>query len=106
MTVRSDISRKTRSPWCQSLQHRQSKAAHCPKTSSARSGGKRAASGRLLGLEVKEGPVSTEVMIETAAGEKIVSSITTTSAKNLGLKMGGKAYAIIKATNVMIGIED
>ena len=45
-------------------------------------------------------------MIETAAGEKIVSSITTTSAKNLGLKVGGKAYAIIKATNVMIGIED
>lgn len=67
---------------------------------------KRAASGRLLGLEVKEGPVSTEVMIETAAGEKIVSSITTTSAKNLGLKVGGKAYAIIKASNVMIGIED
>lgn len=45
-------------------------------------------------------------MIETAAGEKIVSSITTTSAKSLGLKVGGKAYAIIKATNVMIGIED
>ena len=53
-----------------------------------------------------DGAVSTEVMIETAAGEKIVSSITTTSAKNLGLKVGGKAYAIIKATNVMIGIED
>ncbi len=67
---------------------------------------KRAASGRLRGLEVKEGPVSTEVMIETAAGEKIVSSITTTSAKNLGLKVGGKAYVIIKAYNVMIGIED
>ena len=67
---------------------------------------KRAASGRLRGLEVKEGPVSTEVMIETAAGEKIVSSITTTCAKNLGLKVGGKAYAIIKASNVMIGIED
>lgn len=45
-------------------------------------------------------------MIETAAGEKIVSSITTTSAKTLGLKVGGKAYAIIKASNVMIGIED
>lgn len=45
-------------------------------------------------------------MIETAAGEKIVSSITTTCAKNLDLKVGGKAYAIIKASNVMIGIED
>lgn len=34
-------------------------------------------------VEIHEGPVSTEVTIETAAGEKIVSSITTTSAKNL-----------------------
>ena len=42
-------------------------------------------------VEIHEGPVSTEVTIETAAGEKIVSSITTTSAKNLGLKVGGKA---------------
>ena len=33
-------------------------------------------------VEIHEGPVSTEVTIETAAGEKIVSSITTTSAKN------------------------
>ena len=40
-------------------------------------------------VEIHEGPVSTEVTIETAAGEKIVSSITTTSAKNLGLKVGG-----------------
>ena len=60
----------------------------------------------MRGLEVKEGPVSTEVMIETAAGEKIVSSITTTSGKNLGLKVGGKVYTIIKAYNVMIDIED
>ncbi len=51
-------------------------------------------------LSIKEGPVSTEVVIETAA------SITTTSAKTLGLKVGGKAYAIIKASNVMIGVDD
>ena len=41
-------------------------------------------------VEIHEGPVSTEVTIETAAGEKIVSAITTTSAKNLGLKGGGR----------------
>lgn len=57
-------------------------------------------------LSIKEGPVSTEVVIETAAGEKLVSSITTTSAKTLGLKVSGKAYAIIKASNVMIGVDD
>ena len=46
-----------------------------------------------------------EVTIETAAGEKIVSSITTTSAKNLGLKVGGKAYAVIKASSVMVAVD-
>ncbi|MDR3770078.1 MAG: TOBE domain-containing protein [Sutterella sp.] len=53
----------------------------------------------------KEGHVSTEVTIETAVGEKIVSSITTTSAKNLGLKVGEKAYAVIKASSVMVAVE-
>ena len=55
-------------------------------------------------VEIHEGPVSTEVTIETAAGEKIVSSITTTSAKNLGLKVG-KAYAVIKASSVMVAVD-
>lgn len=39
-----------------------------------------------------------------AAGERIVSSITTTSAKALGLK-GAKAYAMIKASNVMLAVD-
>lgn len=56
-------------------------------------------------VEIHEGPVSAEVTIETAAGEKIVSSITTTSAKNLGLKVGGKAYAVIKASSVMVAVD-
>ena len=56
-------------------------------------------------VEIHEGTVSTEVTIETAAGEKIVSSITTTSAKNLGLKVGGKAYAVIKASSVMVAVD-
>ena len=57
-------------------------------------------------IAMHEGPVSTEVTIETPAGEKIVASITTTSAKNLGLVVGGKAYAVIKASNVMVAVED
>lgn len=56
-------------------------------------------------VEIKEGPVSTEVTIETAAGEKIVSSITTTSADNLGLEVGKTAFAVIKASNVMVAVE-
>lgn len=56
-------------------------------------------------VDIKEGPVSTEVTIETAAGEKIVSSITSTSAKNLGLAVGKDAYAVIKASSVMVAVE-
>ena len=56
-------------------------------------------------VAIKEGPVTTEVTIETAAGEKIVSSITTNSAQNLGLKVGDKADAVIKASSVMVAVD-
>ncbi len=54
---------------------------------------------------IHEGPVSTEVTIEIAGGQQIVSSITTASAKSLGLKVGEKAYAVVKASSVMIGVD-
>lgn len=55
---------------------------------------------------IVEGPVSAEVTLETKSGEIIVSSITTASAKSLGLKVGGKAFAVIKASAVMVAVED
>ncbi len=57
-------------------------------------------------VSIKEGPVSSEVVIRTPAGEEIVASITTTSVKSLGLKEGGEAYAVIKASNVMVAVND
>ncbi len=51
--------------------------------------------------EIKEGPVSTEVVIDVN-GSKIVSSITTASAQALNLKIGDEAIAVIKASSVMI----
>ena len=56
-------------------------------------------------VAIHDGPVSTEVTVETPAGERIVSSITPTSAKALGLKVGSKAYAVIKASNVMVAVD-
>ncbi|MFU8794472.1 MAG: TOBE domain-containing protein [Dethiobacteria bacterium] len=50
---------------------------------------------------VKEGPVSTEVILDVN-GTQIVSSITSTSAKTMSLKVGDEAYAVIKASSVMI----
>lgn len=54
---------------------------------------------------VKPGVVNTEVVIELPGGSEIVSIITKESADRLGLAAGKEAYAIIKASNIMIGIE-
>ena len=55
--------------------------------------------------QIKPGVVNTEVAIELPGGSEIVSIITKESANKLGLAVGKEAYAIIKASNVMIGIE-
>jgi molybdopterin-binding protein len=54
---------------------------------------------------VKPGAVDTEVVVEVAPGIDIVSIITKQSAEKLGLKPGAKAYAVIKASSVMIGVD-
>jgi molybdopterin-binding protein len=56
-------------------------------------------------VQLKPGAVNTEVIIELPSGAQIVSIITKESAENLGLAVGKSAYAIIKASNVMIGID-
>jgi molybdopterin-binding protein len=55
--------------------------------------------------KIKRGPVSTEVTIGIAGGVEIVSVITTESAKRLKLKKGQRAHAIIKADNVIVGVD-
>ena len=55
--------------------------------------------------KVKTGPVSAEVTLEVARGIEIVSVISAGSAKSLKLKRGKSAWAIIKASNVMIGVD-
>jgi molybdopterin-binding protein len=54
---------------------------------------------------LKKGPVSTEIIISIAGGNEIVSSITTFSAEHMNLHEGSKVYAIVKASDVMVGID-
>ena len=54
---------------------------------------------------VTPGAVDTEIVVELAPGIEVVSIITKQSAENLGLKPGARAYAIVKASNVKIGID-
>jgi len=55
--------------------------------------------------QVRPGVVNTEVILEFPGGSQIVSIITKESADKLELMPGREAYAIIKASNVMIGVE-
>ncbi|MBE0627314.1 MAG: TOBE domain-containing protein [Burkholderiales bacterium] len=55
--------------------------------------------------DVTLGPVSAEVTLRVAPGIDIVAVISTASAKALKLKKGKKAYAVIKASSVMVAID-
>jgi len=57
-------------------------------------------------VEIKEGAVNGIVIIDIGGGNKISSTISMTSIKELGLEVGKEAYAVIKATSVMVGIGD
>jgi molybdopterin-binding protein len=52
--------------------------------------------------EVIEGPVVSEVDVETAAGLIVTSVITTRSVKELGLAPGKEVVALVKATEVSL----
>jgi molybdopterin-binding protein len=55
--------------------------------------------------KVIHGPVGAEISLHVAPGVEIVSVITDSSARELGLKEGMEVYAVIKASNVMIAID-
>lgn len=51
------------------------------------------------------GMVNVEVILEIAPGLEITSVITKKSFEKLALEPGGVAYAIIKGSNVMLGVD-
>lgn len=56
-------------------------------------------------VDIKEGAVNGIVSLETKGGEIITSTISMGSIKELGLKIGSEAYAVIKATSVMMMVD-
>ena len=56
-------------------------------------------------VQIKPGAVNTEVLLELPGGAQIVSIITKESADNLGLVVGKTAYAVVKASSVMIAVD-
>lgn len=59
--------------------------------------------GKVVGL--KEGMVNVEVDIEIDGGAVITSIITKESCKNLNLEVGKTAYAIMKASAIMVAVD-
>lgn len=68
---------------------------------------KTSARNKLRGIikSVTTGMITAEVIIEIDGGQEVASIITKGSVQELGLKEGDEVYAIIKATNVMVGKE-
>ena len=57
--------------------------------------------GKVAGIE--QGAVTTIVKIDLGGGAIVTSSITKTAADELGLKVGDEAFAVIKASDVLVG---
>jgi molybdopterin-binding protein len=56
-------------------------------------------------IQVKPGAVNSEVTLELPGGAQVVAIITKESAESLGLAPGKTAYAVIKASSVMIAVD-
>lgn len=56
-------------------------------------------------VKIVHGAVNSEVTIELPGGSQLVCIITNSSVENLGLTEGKQAFAIIKASNVIVGVD-
>ena len=56
-------------------------------------------------VKITPGSINSEVVLKLANGLEIVSIISKESVASLGLKPGATAYAIIKASNVILGAD-
>lgn len=63
---------------------------------------------RLCGTikRVHEGAVNAEVVLELPGGNTLVAIVTEASLEDLGFKVGDAACALIKASHVIVGVDD
>lgn len=57
-------------------------------------------------VKIKTGAVNAIVVIDIGGGNQISATISMDAVQDLNLQVGSEAYAIIKATSVMVGIAD
>jgi molybdopterin-binding protein len=56
-------------------------------------------------VDVAKGATTAHVRIDLGGGAVVTASITNEAVDELKLKKGEKAYAVIKATDVMVGLD-
>ena len=57
-------------------------------------------------LSIKEGAVNAIVTVDIGGGNKMSATISLEAVKELGLAVGKEAYTLVKATSVMVGIDE
>ena len=57
-------------------------------------------------VDIQEGAVNGIVKIDIGGGNMMSATISMNAIKELGLAVGKEAYAVVKATSVMVGIDD
>ncbi len=57
-------------------------------------------------VSIQEGAVNAIVGIEIRSGEVMQATISLNAVKELELKVGKDVYALVKATSVMVGVDD
>ncbi|MBQ8238054.1 MAG: TOBE domain-containing protein [Oscillospiraceae bacterium] len=57
-------------------------------------------------LEIISGAVNGIVKIDIGGGNVMSATISMGAIEELGLKIGGEAYAVVKATSVMVAVDD
>lgn len=56
-------------------------------------------------VDVTKGATTSHVRVDIGGGKIITASITNAAVDDLGLKTGGKATVVIKASDVMIAVD-
>jgi molybdopterin-binding protein len=56
-------------------------------------------------VEITKGATTAHVRLDIGNGVILTSSITNTAVDDLGLKVGGAAFAVVKASDVMVAVD-
>lgn len=57
-------------------------------------------------VDIQEGAVNGIVKINIGGGNVMSATISMNAIRELGLEVGKEAYAVVKATSVMVGIDE